>query len=147
MKISSNSSASVYGELPSLLFEMRQIIRQTLPGAKQSDPNEWMRLQTMQFVADQEKPTMHDVAEYLRIKAPSATSLIQYLVSHGLIAREAGDDRRVVRLTLTPQGEAVLKGYGTESEKMMRNAFSKLQEKEVCTLRDLLQKMIRGNAA
>ena len=141
MKMKS-TARSVYGELPSLLFEMRQIIRQKLPGSNQNDPNEWMRLQTMHYIATHDKPTMNEVAEYLRIKAPSATSLIAHLDSHGFIERLPGNDRRVTRLSLTEAGAKILKGYGAHSEKMMRSAFSKLEEKEVCTLRDILRKMI-----
>lgn len=145
MKTARPTASSVYGELPALLFEMRQIIRQALPGSRHSDPNEWMRLQTMHFIARHGKPTMHELAEYLRIKAPSATSVVSYLVSHGMIERKAGVDRRVVHLSLTEEGSRLISGYGKQSEEMMRSAFSGLEEKEVCTLRDILSKMISCN--
>ncbi len=138
--------SSIYGELSELFFETRQIIKQKVPGTGAADPNAWMRLQTMQFVDRSKSATMHDVAEYLRIKAPSATSLIAHLVSRGMIAREAGRDRRVVRLTLTPLGKKTLKEYGNSSEKMMRTAFSNLEKAEVGSLCSILKKLIRGHA-
>ncbi len=147
MKMSEKQpQCSVYGELSELFFETRQIIKQKLPGTGNTDPNEWMRLQTMQFIDRSDSVTMHDVATYLRIKAPSATSLIACLVSRGMIAREAGQDRRVVRLSLTLLGKKALKEYGSTSEKMMRRTFSTLEESEVGSLCTILKKLIRGNA-
>mgnify|MGYP001561011936 CR=1 FL=1 len=147
MKMSDKAlKTSIYGELSELFFETRQIIKQKQPGTGASDPNAWMRLQTMQFIDRGDSVTMHDVAAYLRIKAPSATSLIAHLVTRGMIAREVGQDRRVVRLSLTPLGKKTLKEYGSSSEKMMRHAFSKLEEAEVGSLCSILKKLIRGHA-
>ncbi len=138
--------SSIYGELSGLFFETRQIIKQKMPGTDHADPNAWMRLQTMQFIDRSKSATMHDVAEYLHIKAPSATSVVSYLVARGMIVREIGSDRREVRLSLTPFGKKTLKKYGSSSEKMMRHAFSTLEESEVGSLCSILRKLIRGNA-
>ena len=140
------AKTSTYGELSELFFETRQIIKQRLPGAERSDPNAWLRVQTMQYIERADSPTMHDVAEYLRITAPSATSLIAHLVAKGMIARETGADRRVVRLSVTPLGKKLLKQYAIKSEKLMRHAFSKLEESEVGSLCSILKKLIRGHS-
>lgn len=137
---------SIYGELSGLFFETRQIIRQKLPGSKQSDPNAWLRLQTMHFIERSDAPTMHDVAAYLRIKAPSATSLIANLVAQGMIVRETGADRREVVLSVSPEGKRLLKSYGAQSTKMMRHAFSTLDDKEVGSLCAILKKLVRGHS-
>ncbi len=138
-------NASIYSELSGLFFETRQIIKQKMPQGHKTDPHAWMRLQTMQFIERHGFATMHDVADYLRIKAPSATSLIANLVARGMIAREIGRDRREVRLSLTPLGKQTLTEYGTKSEEMMRNAFSTLDEREVGSLCSILKKLIRGH--
>ncbi|MBP9757669.1 MAG: winged helix-turn-helix transcriptional regulator [Candidatus Pacebacteria bacterium] len=140
-----SGGSTIYGELSGLFFETRQIIRQSLPGTKQSDPNAWLRLQTIRFIETADKPTMHDVAAYLRVKAPSATSLVSHLVSQGLIARRTGLDRREVILSVTPAGKKALKAYGEQSEKMMRNTFSTLDESEVGSLCSLLKKLVRSH--
>ncbi len=140
------SEENVYRELPGLFFETRQIIRQQLPSSKQSDPNAWMHLQTMDFIARNGTPTMQEVASYLRIKAPSATSLVSNLVSQGAVARTIGADRRQVVLSITSVGKKMLKSYGAESQKMMRSAFSTLDKKEVGSLCSILKKLIRGHA-
>lgn len=146
MKMSQKQgAASVYGDLSGLFFETRQIIRQKLPGSTQNDPNAWMRLQTIRFIDSSDTPTMHAVATYLRIKAPSATSLINHLVEQGLVSRETGADRRQIKLSVTPEGKKVLKEYGAQSDEMMREAFSPLDEKEVGSLCSILKKLIRGH--
>jgi DNA-binding MarR family transcriptional regulator len=139
-------TTSIYGELTELFFETRQIIKQKVPGTGHADPNAWMRLQTMQYIDRNGSVTMHDIATYLRIKAPSATSLIAHLVARDMIAREIGRDRRVVRLSLTPLGKKTVKKYGTTSEQMMRSTFSTLEEAEVGSLCSILKKLIRGHA-
>ncbi len=137
---------TMYGELSGLFFETRQIIRQKLPGAKQSDPNAWLRLQTMHFIERNDSPTMHDVAAYLRIKAPSVTSLIAHLVERGMVERKTGADRREVVLSVTPAGKKVLESYADQSEEMMRHAFSTLDESEVGSLCSILKKLVRGHS-
>lgn len=148
MKMAEKTAKStIYSELSGLFFETRQIIRQNVPKTKQSDPNAWLRLQTIRFIDRTASPTMHDVAGYLRVKAPSATSLVAHLVSQGLIARKTGADRREVILSVTPLGKKALSVYGEQCEKMMRNTFSTLEETEVGSLCRILKKFIRGHAS
>ncbi len=139
------TQASIYGELSGLFFETRQIIRQKLPADGQSDPNAWMRLQTMRYIDVSGEPTMQDVAAYLRIKAPSATSVVAHLVDQGLVERKHGTDRREVKLSVTSRGKKVLREYAEQSDTMMRSAFSTLDEKEVWSLCDILKKLVRGH--
>jgi DNA-binding MarR family transcriptional regulator len=142
VKTNQQQKTSVYGELPGLLFEMRQIIRHTINGGDKADPHEWMHVQTLAFIATHGSPTMIEVAKYLRIKAPSATSLVSNLVLRGHVLRKAGTDRRAVHLSVTSKGLEELKNHHERTERSMRTVFSALPKAEVCVFRDLLQKMI-----
>ena len=94
-----------FQELTSLFFGMRQTIRANLPDG-QADPNAWMRCETLRFIAENDAPTMREIAKYLRVTAPSATSLIRKLFSLGWIERkQSGSDKRVVRISLTAKGK------------------------------------------
>jgi DNA-binding MarR family transcriptional regulator len=54
-------------------------------------------------------PTIGDVASYLFLRHHSAVGLVDRTVRAGLVERrEDESDRRVVRLRLTPRGEATL---------------------------------------
>ena len=115
---------------------MKQILRSQLPD-HEVDPNAWLRYETMRYVRDAHGPTMHDVAAYLRIKAPSATSLISHLAKSGLITRKGEKaDKRIVRIFLTARGTRDVDRYESRSTVMMRAAFSKLGDRE---LRDLVK--------
>ena len=122
---------SALQELASLFFSTRQIIRSRLPESA-ADPNAWMRFETMRFIEDTGMPTMQDVAGYLRIKAPSATSLIAHLAGKGFIRRHTGkSDKRVTRLMLTPKGKKALSEHQKRSNATLRKVFSEFADTEV----------------
>lgn len=126
-------------ELTSLFFTTRQIIRQQLP-SDGPDPNTWLRFETLRFISEAKDPTMHDVAHYLRVKAPSATSLVAHLVRSGLIARKGeASDKRIVRISLTPRGKREVKNYTARCASTMRKAFSKLDDRELNSLVSILR--------
>jgi DNA-binding MarR family transcriptional regulator len=51
------------------------------------------------------RPSVRSIADGLMVSPPAATQLVSKLVDKGLIARaERKDDRRVVSVTLTPEG-------------------------------------------
>lgn len=130
---------SAYQELASLFFSTRQIIRSRLPESA-ADPNAWLHFQTMRFIADSDTPTMQDVAAYLRIKAPSATSLIGYLADKGFISRLTGDrDKRVTRLALSARGKRVLAEHQKRSNTTLRTVFSQFDQAEVRELARILR--------
>jgi DNA-binding MarR family transcriptional regulator len=119
-------------ELTSLFFTTRQIIKAQLPKSGNSDPNTWLRFETLRFIGESGNPTMQDVAQYLRVKAPSATSLIAHLAKTGLIERKGEKgDKRIVRISLTARGKREVKNYTARCQSAMSKAFSKLDEREL----------------
>ena len=133
---------SKLSELTSLFFTMKQILRQQLPSTGHSDPNTWLRFETLRFVAEHKDPTMQEVAQYLRVKAPSATSLIAHLAKTGLIERKGEKgDKRIVRISLTTCGKREFKNYTGRSTTAMRKAFSKLDDREISELISILRRL------
>jgi len=129
-----------FSELASLFFSTKQIMKKQMPTNAHSDPNSWLRFETMKFIDVSGEPTMRDIAEYLRIKAPSATSLIAHLASLGLIVRKVEkDDKRIVRIALSPKGAKEVDAYTKRSIVTMRKTFSKLDAKEIQTLVTILK--------
>ncbi len=129
-------------ELTSLFFATRQIIRSQMPSDTHHDPNAWLRFETLHFISENENPTMLELAKHLRIKAPSATSLVANLAKAGFIIR-AGEkyDKRVVRIALTKRGEKELTQYSNRSRQTMRNVFSKLTNREIQDLTAILRRL------
>ena len=130
-----------FRELAHLFFSTRQIIRQKLPQGK-ADPNGWLRFETLHYIADQGGPTMQDVAGYVRIKAPSVTSLIGHLVRLGLVEKRAdSSDKRIVRLYPTRKGTRTLRTYAENCARTMREVFSRLPSGEVVSLAEILRRL------
>jgi DNA-binding MarR family transcriptional regulator len=115
-------------------------MRSKVRAAGKADPNSWMRLETLRYVSEHEQSTMRDLASYLRITAPSATSLITGLVRRKLIAREQDKkDKRVARLRLSRQGKALLSAYEKNSITLMKEVFSKLGSEDTRKLVRILK--------
>lgn len=128
-----------FAELATLFFVTRQIIKQWLPPKGKSDPYMWLRLETLRYIAASNEPTMYDVARHLRIKAPSATSLIAHLAKLGFISRKGEkEDKRVVRIALTAAGKKEVDAYAARSAAMMHKVFSKLDDRELDELLKIL---------
>jgi hypothetical protein len=86
-----------YRRLPNLFFVTRQLMRSKVRSSGKSGHNSWMRLETLRYIGEHPNSTMRDIATYLRVTAPSATSLIAGLIRRKLIARERDkkDKRRL----------------------------------------------------
>jgi DNA-binding MarR family transcriptional regulator len=96
------------GELCSLMFDMGRLLKHQI-AVDGMGPSTYLHLETLRYIQEVGKPDMQAVAEYLRVKSPSATRLINSLVSDGLLARVPdADDRRRIMLALTPAGTRML---------------------------------------
>ncbi len=117
-------------QLISLMLNTARLIRQTL---KEKRPSiiSILQLEVLSYVKEEKKPLMKDVAEFLHITPPSATSLINRLVEGGLLKREIDkNDRRIIRLTITSKGEKILKKKLAQHFKRLSEIIEKLNKKE-----------------
>lgn len=131
-----------FRELGSLFFTARQIIRDKVPAKGKPDPNEWLRLETLRYISQERNPTMHDIAKYLHITAPSTTSLTKNLEKLEMISRKHSNiDKRIVRIRLTPKGRRTLTAYAKHSESIMRTVFGQLPRQDVEKLRQILRQL------
>jgi DNA-binding MarR family transcriptional regulator len=121
-----------YRKLPHLFFMTRQLMRSKVRAKGKTDPNAWMQFETLRFIAGREGPTMHDIATYLRVTAPSATSLIAGLGRRKLIARERDKrDKRITHLHVSSRGMRLLSEYERGSTALMRQVFSRMSERDI----------------
>ncbi len=83
---------------------------------------------------------MSQIARYLTIELPSATSLINKLVAEKLVKRYEGkDDRRTVKLRLTSGGRLALENALTDSKKRLRQSLLPLTEADKNNLLSILK--------
>ena len=127
-------------ELTSLLFATRRLIKQqrTLGCVH---PQGWLQMETLNYIGDHEGPTMHDLAAFLGITAPSASSLIGKLARAGFVRRAAGHDRRAVCLFVTPAGKKELARGRRASAGALQGVFSKLSPRDLSELIRILRNL------
>lgn len=102
--------------------------------------------QTLWFIANQKSPNMQDVARHFKIRAPSATFLVEELVRGGYVARSANaKDRRIVELALTAKGKRTFKTFEAKRSTILRKLFGTLEEKDRKELNRILSKMIESS--
>lgn len=101
--------------------------------------------QTLWFVAERTSPSMQDVARHFKIRAPSATFLVEELVRGGFLERHANiKDRRRVELTLTAKGKRTFKNFQSKRDAILSKLFNSLVEKDRTQLNHILQKIIEN---
>lgn len=135
-------SSDRFTELARLFFEVKQIIRSNVPGGPAHDPNEWMRKEVMRFISIKKQVGMKEVAAFLHITAPSATSLVARLEREKLVKRlPRMDDKRVVMIALTPAGEKTVRNYEKKAARIMREVFGRLEPKELDDLEAAMRRV------
>jgi DNA-binding MarR family transcriptional regulator len=76
-----------------------------------STPVTMQQLKVLTMIAiDPDKATGHELAAQLKVSVATMSGLIDRLVEHGMVTRgEDPTDRRVRRLTVTPEGSATIR--------------------------------------
>lgn len=90
-----------------------------------------LQIQVLGYMQKHKKPSMKEVADFLSITPPSATSVIDSMVDDGLLKRQLdASDRRAVHLCITAKGRSVLKYGFKQITGHMREIFSCLTDTE-----------------
>ena len=85
---------------------------------------------------------MKDVADFLGVSPPSATSLVNTLAKSELIYREADEtDRRIVRIVISKKGKKFLEAHKKKMAEKMRANISRLSTEEQQQLKKILEKI------
>jgi DNA-binding MarR family transcriptional regulator len=88
------------------------------------------------------------IASRMISRAPDITRLLDKLVERGLVARERPDDnRRVVRVRITPAGIALLKQLNSEVRECHRRQLGHLKPAELKSLIDMLHAVRKPHEA
>lgn len=102
-----------------------------------------LQIQVLVFLSHHKNAHMRDVAEYFGVEMPTATSIINKICDMDLVSRSHdAKDRRVIKLSLTKQGEDIL----AEAMKMRTKKISSLLSYLSVSEKDNL-KMILTNLA
>jgi DNA-binding MarR family transcriptional regulator len=131
----SNTTSALFTEI-GLLIKSRMQEAVALP---------FSQYQTLWFVAGRTRASMQEVARHFKIRAPSATFLIDELVRAGFVERHANSkDRRKVEVSLTPQGRKMFKTIETKRNKILGTLFGSLEPSDRKELERILEKIIKN---
>jgi DNA-binding MarR family transcriptional regulator len=103
------------------------------------------QLHALAYVSEKGSMTMKQLANALQVSSPSATAFVDRLVAMKYLSRTHDrDNRRIVRLTVTPSGKKVYIRKMAEKQRIIGSLLSSLSEKDK---RDFLRilKSILGN--
>jgi len=128
--------------LISLMFNTGRLIYRQSQEKDRPDLFSFLQLEVLNYVIENKKPLMKDVANFLCITPSSATSLINRLVKAGMLKRHFDkNDRRVIRLSVTAQGCKTFKQEFRKSSLRLRRILMKLNNKERENLIRIFQKL------
>jgi MarR family multiple antibiotic resistance transcriptional regulator len=106
-----------------------------------------MEFETLKYVKDAGKPHMRDVAKTFHVTPPAATLMIDGLVKAKLLARVLDpNDRRSVRVAITPKGKQLLERGITKKVNEMKKTFGILTPSERAQFIVIIRKIIKNNS-
>jgi DNA-binding MarR family transcriptional regulator len=100
-----------YRDLAEFRYQLRRYLRFSEAAAREAglEPQQHQLLLTLKGLPEHIEPTVRAIAERLQIQHQSAVGLVDRSVERGLVRRQrGGDDRRTVRVELTPEGDRIL---------------------------------------
>lgn len=134
--------AASVNRIVSLIFTVRRAVLEQQRQGSATDPSSIIRAETLRHIAERPHIPMGEIAEHLCITPPSATALINSLVRSGHLTRVRDrNDRRLVRLAITPRGREAIRRTFNRVAAQMRGAFARLTERERRDLIRILEKL------
>ncbi|MGE5041916.1 MAG: MarR family winged helix-turn-helix transcriptional regulator [Candidatus Levyibacteriota bacterium] len=126
-------------ELFELMFQVSKNFKEKMAGFAGAVDITMLQFMALSFIEKNKSVHVKDVADYFSIEMPTATSLLNKLAKLKLIKRmEDRSDRRVVKITLTEKGAALLTDAKKIQKKNMKKTLSVLSEKQKVDMRDIL---------
>src|SRR6266513_38587 len=124
------------------MFRNSRIFREKMHHASPIANLSILQIQTLNYLKHQTNAQMSEIAEHFHIELPSATSLLNKLVALQLVKRLQDEkDRRLVRVVLTEEGNAILTQLMREKEGRNTQMLSYLSDVEQQELLRLIEKL------
>lgn len=100
------------------------------------------QFRSLAFLSSNEGASLSDVAEHIGLSLPSASKLIDGLVTRKLVYRKSSeDDRRRVMLSLTPEGRTTLQVSIRATEAYLMQRLSSISESDCRAIQSALMTM------
>ena len=135
-----------------LLEEMIELQRQVDHDRRQYELDAWIRLhlgigqlKALFFISNRGSTTTGKLAVALKVTPTNVTGIIDRLLEKNLITRTGDpDDRRVIWLRTTPQGDELVAELRQKRRERMTELFNRFTDEEAETVKQSLQIMVRA---
>lgn len=125
-----------------VMFKTSRLFRERMNYSTQFAQLSFLQIQTLTYLKMHNNAQMGEIAEHLHIELPSATSLLNKLVTLQLVKRQHDEkDRRLVRVVLTEEGSALLALAKKEKETHVKKMLSYLTDEEQHEFLRLIEKL------
>ena len=115
---------SEYRALAEFRYQLRRFLRHMEDQVREVgiNPQQWQLVLAIKGLPKGQLPTISQLAERMQLNHNSMVELVDRCEEHGLLRRTRLDnDRRQVTLSITPQGETLLRRLGTASRQELRS--------------------------
>ena len=136
-------------DLIDLTFEVSRRMRKVMACADKDEKSmNWLQMHALSLISEHEGITMKEVAAFMKISAPSATSFVNRLVKMKWVERVTDvTNRKLVRLRMTDEGKKMLVEKIAQKKNMMRGIIDLLssddQEQMIRIYQNLLTSLSR----
>jgi DNA-binding MarR family transcriptional regulator len=132
--------------------ELVELQRRIDRDRRQYELDAWMRLhlgigqlKTLFFISNRGATTTGKLATALKVTPTNVTGIIDRLLEKNLITRTGDpDDRRVLLLRTTPQGDELVAELRQKRRERMSELFSRLSEEEAAVVTQGLKIMVKA---
>ncbi|MFZ2035615.1 MAG: MarR family transcriptional regulator [Dehalococcoidales bacterium] len=132
--------------------ELVELQRRIDRDRRQYELDAWMRLhlgigqlKTLFFISNRGATTTGKLATALKVTPTNVTGIIDRLLEKNLITRTVDpDDRRVLLLRTTPQGDELVAELRQKRRERMSELFSRLSEEEAAVVAQGLKIMVKA---
>lgn len=126
-----------------LVHKISRLIRKYTVCFSETHEPSMIQLYTM-MVLSEGKSTMSHIADELCVKMPTATSLVERLVSAGLAKRISNTkDRRIIDVQLTSKGKKTLSQNMKIKMKRIQFVLNKISTKDKLSLFTIMQNLYK----
>lgn len=98
----------------------------------------FIKMAVLHYVQEAQEPTMKEIASFLEVTMPSTSVIVSDLVSLRFVIRVPDiQDRRIIRIRITPQGKKMLEKQLVSLQKTTRdylNTLSLIEQKQLLSI-------------
>jgi DNA-binding MarR family transcriptional regulator len=85
----------------------------------------------MEFLDKEQEVKMKDIASFMGVSTAAITGIVGRLVKYGYAVRVFDpDDRRIIRIKLTPKGAELINRINTQRQQMIMRIFGRISEED-----------------